>query len=77
MAGTWLLAFTTFKATCTKGDNMSLFLQSIEKIAFLARKADVRGTPRISISFDNEADEARFLREINHAYPVDTHTNFL
>ena len=44
---------------------MSLFLQAIEKIAFLARKADVAGTPRISITFDTDADEARFMVEIN------------
>jgi hypothetical protein len=44
---------------------MSLFLQAIEKIAWLFRKADVTGTPRISITFDNQADEARFLRELN------------
>ncbi len=44
---------------------MSLFLQAIQNIAYLTRKSDVVGKPRISISFDTDADEARFLVELN------------
>jgi hypothetical protein len=37
----------------------------IDKMSYLSKKADVIGTPRISITFDNDADTARFLRELN------------
>lgn len=44
---------------------MSLFLQAIDKISYLVKRADITGTPRISISFDNDADQARFMIELN------------
>lgn len=43
---------------------MSLFLKAIQDISQLARQADVIGEPRISLSFDNEHDKARFKREL-------------
>jgi hypothetical protein len=43
---------------------MSLFLKAMQDISQLARQADVIGEPRISLSFDNEPDKARFKREL-------------
>ncbi len=43
---------------------MSLMLQALNKISYLARKADVVGTPRISITFDTPTDGARFEVEL-------------
>ncbi len=44
---------------------MSQFLQALERISYICRKADVIGTPRISITFDNDADTTRFAAELN------------
>lgn len=44
---------------------MSLFLKAINEISYLVKRADVIGTPRISISFDTDADQYRFMAELN------------
>jgi hypothetical protein len=43
---------------------MSILLRSIEQFSLFCRKADVVGTPRLSISFDSERDAAYFEREV-------------
>lgn len=40
-----------------------MLFEAIHRIAELAAKSDVHGTPRVSISFDSPADAARFRAE--------------
>lgn len=40
------------------------FRRAVHELAWFCRKADVAGTPRLSISFDTERDAAFFEREL-------------
>lgn len=43
---------------------MTSFKRAIDEIAMIARKADCKNVPRVSLSFDNEGDRARFEMEV-------------
>lgn len=43
---------------------MSEFQRAVDLINFMARKADCKNPPRISLSFDTPGDRARFEQEI-------------
>lgn len=43
---------------------MSLFLKAMSELSQIAQKADVIGEPRLTLTFDTEADKARFKKEL-------------